>query len=134
MTQESLHSVVDGAMIVTDQIKVISDASAEQEVAINRIKDSITQISTVIQSNSATSEESAAASEELAGQAQILKKLIGKFQLRRWIWETDSDVSGLLWIRIIFVRREVGQNVRPLIIVCIADTEESLFSVTQPSE
>ena len=85
MTQESLHSVVDGAMIVTDQIKVISDASAEQEVAINRIKDSITQISTVIQSNSATSEESAAASEELAGQAQILKKLIGKFQLRRGI-------------------------------------------------
>ena len=72
-------------MIVTDQIKVISDASAEQEVAINRIKDSITQISTVIQSNSATSEESAAASEELAGQAQILKKLIGKFQLRRGI-------------------------------------------------
>ena len=83
MTQESLHSVVDGAVIVTDQIKSISAASAEQEVAINRIKDSITQISTVIQSNSATSEESAAASEELAGQAQILKRLISKFQLRR---------------------------------------------------
>ena len=68
---------------MTDQIKVISKASEEQEVAINRIKDSITQISTVIQSNSATSEESAAASEQLAGQAQILKRLIGKFQLRR---------------------------------------------------
>ncbi|MCI8658671.1 MAG: HAMP domain-containing protein [Lachnospiraceae bacterium] len=85
MTQESLHSVVDGATIVTEQIKVISAASEEQEVAINRIKDSITQISTVIQSNSATSEESAAASEELAGQAQILKKLIGKFQLKKSI-------------------------------------------------
>ncbi len=82
VTQESLNSVVNGAGVVTSQIKVISDASREQETAINRIKDSITQISTVIQSNSATSEESAAASEELAGQAQMLKSLIGKFQLR----------------------------------------------------
>lgn len=82
LTQESLGSVVNGAEIVTDQIKVISNASKEQEVAINHIKDSITQISTVIQSNSATSEESAAASEELAGQAQVLKGLIGKFRLK----------------------------------------------------
>ena len=83
LTQESLHSVVEGAEIVTNQIKVISSASMEQEAAIGRIKDSITQISTVIQSNSATSEESAAASQELAGQAQVLKQLIGKFQLRK---------------------------------------------------
>ncbi|MCI8517025.1 MAG: HAMP domain-containing protein [Hungatella sp.] len=82
VTQQSLHSVVDGAGKVTSQIKVISEASQEQETAINHIKDSICQISTVIQSNSATSEESAAASEELAGQAQMLKSLIGKFQLR----------------------------------------------------
>lgn len=83
LTQDSLNSVVEGAGKVTSQIKVISDASQEQETAINHIKDSIYQISTVIQSNSATSEESAAASEELAGQAQILKRLIGKFQLKR---------------------------------------------------
>ena len=82
VTQESLHSVVDGAGVVTSQIKVISAASKEQEAAINHIKDSIYQISTVIQSNSATSEESAAASQELAGQAQVLKSLIGKFRLR----------------------------------------------------
>ena len=83
VTQKSLISVVEGAGKVTGQIKVISDASQEQETAINHIKDSICQISTVIQSNSATSEESAAASEELAGQAQILKSLIGRFQLRK---------------------------------------------------
>lgn len=83
VTQQSLNSVVDGAGNVTTQIKVISQASQEQEVAINHIKDSICQISTVIQSNSATSQESAAASEELAGQAQILKSLIGRFQLRK---------------------------------------------------
>ena len=83
VTKESLASVVGGADMVTGQIKVISEASKEQKTGINHIKDSIYQISTVIQSNSATSEESAAASEELAGQAQVLKSLIGKFKLRR---------------------------------------------------
>ncbi|MCI8994150.1 MAG: HAMP domain-containing protein [Lachnospiraceae bacterium] len=82
-TQESLNSVVEGAENVTAHIKEISEASNEQERAINTIKDSIYQISTVVQSNSATSEESAAASEELASQAQILKNLIGNFQLKR---------------------------------------------------
>ena len=82
-TQESLNSVVQGAESVTVHIKDISEASNEQERAINTIKDSISQISTVVQSNSATSEESAAASEELASQAQILKTLIGNFQLKR---------------------------------------------------
>ena len=55
-------------------------STQEQETALGRIKESITQISTVIQSNSATSEESAAASQQLAGQAQVLKGLIGKFK------------------------------------------------------
>lgn len=81
-TQESLNSVVTGAENVTEDIRKISDASREQELAINTIKDGITQISTVVQSNSATSEESAAASEELASQAQLLKRLIGSFRLK----------------------------------------------------
>lgn len=83
ITKESLSSVVGGARIVTEQIKAISGASREQETEINHIKNSIEQISTVIQSNSATSEQSAAASEQLAGQAQVLKSLIGRFRLRK---------------------------------------------------
>ncbi len=81
-TQESLNTVVAGAENITTDIKKISDASAEQELAIGKIRDGIAQISTVVQSNSATSEESAAASEELASQAQLLKRLIGSFQLK----------------------------------------------------
>ncbi len=81
-TQESLNSVVAGAENVTSDIRKISDASQEQELAINTIRDGISQISTVVQSNSATSEESAAASEELASQAQLLKRLIGSFKLK----------------------------------------------------
>lgn len=83
LTRESLNSVVEGAGNVTMNIQRISDASAEQQSAINTIKDSIEQISTVVQSNSATSEQSAAASEELASQAQVLKRLIGNFQLKK---------------------------------------------------
>ncbi len=80
VTRESLRTVVGGAESVTSNIKVISDASKGQEAAINRIREGIHQISTVVQSNSATSEESAAASEQLAGQAQVLKSLIGRFK------------------------------------------------------
>ena len=39
-------------------------------------------ISDIVQGNSATSEESAAASEELAAQAQLLRELVNKFELR----------------------------------------------------
>lgn len=83
LTKDSLNSVVEGAENVTRNIKAISDASHEQQLAINTIRNSIEQISTVVQSNSATSEESAAASEELASQAQVLKGLIGNFQLKK---------------------------------------------------
>ena len=39
------------------------------------------QISSVVQTNSATAEESAAASEELSGQANVLKELVSRFRL-----------------------------------------------------
>ena len=42
----------------------------------------IDQISSVVQTNSATAEENAASSEELSGQAQVLKGLVSRFNLR----------------------------------------------------
>jgi len=41
------------------------------------------QLSQVVQENSATSEESAAASEELSSQAEILKKLVERFKVKK---------------------------------------------------
>ena len=49
----------------------------------------IDQISSVVQTNSATSEESAAASEELSGQAGVMKNLLDQFQLK-----ADKPASG----------------------------------------
>ena len=81
-TQESLNSVVAGAENVTADIKKISDASKEQELAINTIRDGISQISTVVQSNSAAAEKSAEVSKELSGQARTLNQLISRFRIR----------------------------------------------------
>ncbi|MEG0020873.1 MAG: hypothetical protein RR728_10020, partial [Oscillospiraceae bacterium] len=57
-------------------------ASAEQSGAIAQINQGMEQISSVVQTNSATSEESAAASEELNGQASMMKEMVSKFKLR----------------------------------------------------
>lgn len=81
-TQEALSDVVEGAQVVIRRVRQISEASAEQAVSVNGISDGISQISSVVQNNSATSEESAAASEELSSQAQVLRNLLSKFQIR----------------------------------------------------
>lgn len=67
-------------MAVGDMEKVAYDV--ENEVtAISQITIGLDQISSVVQTNSATSEESAAASEELSSQAQVLKDLVSQFRL-----------------------------------------------------
>ena len=60
----------------------IAKASHEQAEAITQITIGIDQISSVVQTNSATAEESAAASQELSEQADMLKQLVAKFILR----------------------------------------------------
>ena len=52
-----------------------------QAIAVNQVTQGIDQISSVVQTNSATAEQSAAASEELSGQAQIMKGLVQQFKL-----------------------------------------------------
>ncbi len=81
-TAQSLLRVVDSAKDVTDTVKKISEASNRQSDAIGQVTLGVDQISAVVQTNSAMAEESAAASEELSGQAQSLKALVGKFQIK----------------------------------------------------
>ena len=82
MTAQSLLSAVDGAKMVAQTIDKISEASNNQANSIAQVTSGVDQISSVVQTNSATAEESAAASEELSGQAQMLKNLMGKYQLK----------------------------------------------------
>lgn len=96
---ESIHSVEKGSRIASETadsmtqveeitqsasslVEQIAKASEEEAKVLSQITQGIDQISSVIQTNSASSEESAATSEELSGNAQTLKEIVGKFQLK----------------------------------------------------
>lgn len=80
---KSLFTMVQSATAVSEAIKQISLASASQANAITQVTMSVDQISAVVQTNSATAEEGAAASEELSGQAQIMRDMVERFELKR---------------------------------------------------
>ena len=82
-TDEALKAVVARAQKVMDAVTRISAATEAQSRDVNQVSIGIDQISSVVQTNSATAEQSAAASEELSGQANMLKKLVSQFTLRR---------------------------------------------------
>lgn len=89
-TAQSLSKTVEGANEVAQSIAKISDASNDQAIAITQITQGIDQISSVVQTSSATAEQSAAASQELSGQAVTLKRLVGEFSLKD---DTDESFS-----------------------------------------
>ena len=80
-TQQALSGVVVGAHEVVAQVTEISRASVKQADSIGGISEGISQISSVVQTNSATSEQCAAASAELLNQATTLKELMSNFRL-----------------------------------------------------
>ena len=59
-----------------------AEASQEQADMLKQIQARIDQISTVVQSNSASAEETSAISQELSAQAIGLEEMIAKFELR----------------------------------------------------
>ncbi len=64
---------------------VVEDVGSQTD-AIMRVTDGIGQISSVVQTNSATSEQCAAASEELNSQATLLQQLLRAFHLRQEVY------------------------------------------------
>jgi len=55
--------------------------SRKQTIAINQVYYSITQISAVVQSNTATAKQSSAYSEELSAQANLQREEVKKFKI-----------------------------------------------------
>ena len=82
-TAASFEKVYQGVHSVAEKTQRIAEISKQQDEATKQILIGIDQISSVVQTNSATAEQSAAASQELSGQAAILKQQIGKFKLRK---------------------------------------------------
>lgn len=81
-TQKSLLKVVESAGQISSNMELITEASDMQAEGIQQITIGIDQISSVIQTNSATAEQSAAASEELSSQANLLRTLVNRFHLK----------------------------------------------------
>ena len=66
----------------------------EQAEGAKRIENGVSQISSVVQVNAATSQESAATSEQLNGQAGVMKSLVGQFKL----CEDENRDSDILYL------------------------------------
>jgi len=82
-TAAALGDVVRSMDSAGEQIAQIAAASGEQAAAIAQVDKGIGQLTDVVGTNSATAEESAAASEELRGQAEMLRRTVARFRLRR---------------------------------------------------
>ena len=78
---ESLERTNELAGNVSAQMDVVVEAVDNQTAALAQVTEGVDQISSVVQTNSATAEESAASSEELSAEANSLKQLVDEFTL-----------------------------------------------------
>lgn len=81
-TADALSNIVDSVEKAAELVAQIAVASNEQVIGITHINNSIDQMMSVVQTNSATSEETAAASEELSSQAEMLSCMVSRFHLK----------------------------------------------------
>ena len=79
---EALNKTAELSNSVIEHINIMAGNIMAEADSVTQVTTGTDQISSVVQTNSATAEESAAASEELSSQAQLLKELVGRFNLR----------------------------------------------------
>lgn len=80
-TFNCLHDIVEQSSAISEEFNKIANDTKEQAEKSSNIKSEITNISDVVQTNTATAEETAAATSELSQQAKALSALIQKFQV-----------------------------------------------------
>lgn len=81
IANKELNAAVQNVVSTTEIISQITRATDEQALAVAQVTVGVDQISSVVQTNSASSEETAAASEELYSQANILRELTERFSV-----------------------------------------------------
>ena len=91
VTAGELNNAVDAVMSTTELISEITRASNAQAQAIGQVAIGLDQISSVVQTNSATSEQSAAASEELSSQAYLMQEMVSKFKLKNSTYIANGE-------------------------------------------
>jgi methyl-accepting chemotaxis protein len=82
ITASALNEIVEDVHKVSEIIKSIAISSQEQSESINQLSLGLSQITQVVQNNSATSQEAASASQVLSSQAEIMRNLVSSFKLK----------------------------------------------------
>ncbi len=79
---QTLNQTLELVMQSNKEIRVIAEAVEREATSIAQVTDGISQISSVVQTNSASSEESAAVSNELFDQVKVLQEQTRRFRLK----------------------------------------------------
>ena len=82
-TAVSLKGIVEDSADISTKINEISFESDRQGDDLSKIVAILSQITQVVQTNSATSQESASSSQELSSQSSILQSMVEEFVLRK---------------------------------------------------
>lgn len=80
-TEAGLQEAVEITSASAASMQNLNESSKRQGEVIQGINQAVDQVSTVVQSNSATAEESAANAEEMSAQASLLEQSVSKFIL-----------------------------------------------------
>jgi len=81
-TADALSEIVENISETNSLISEISEASEQQTQNVSEIGSALEQIDTVTQQSAANAEELAATSQEMNSQAQMLKSMVSRFQLK----------------------------------------------------
>jgi methyl-accepting chemotaxis protein len=90
-TARSLDAIKHDAGDVTELVNKIVGSSNEQALGVSQVNQGITQLSSVVQSNAGVADQTAASSERLDSQADVLKKLVSRFQLKGQVFFPESE-------------------------------------------
>jgi methyl-accepting chemotaxis protein len=88
-TAQILHDIESKDNMVNESIMKVLHSSSDQAAAIEQVRQGLSQVSSVVQTNAATAEENSATSEEMSAQAAALSEEVGKFKLDNG-YEKDS--------------------------------------------
>ena len=80
-TAEALKGIIENVSRVSELVTNIAAGSKDQVVGLDEIREALTQIDEVTQSNAASAEESASATEELLSNAEWVNRMINEFIL-----------------------------------------------------
>lgn len=92
-TAQTLTEIVNTTTATTKLVGEISMACAEQAEAIEQINVGVDQISSVVQTNSATSEECAASAQELSVQANLLDEMVCGFTIDKELVTREEEAD-----------------------------------------